>query len=68
MQTCVLKISQVKQIHAISQDFIHLTLMLHAIDGEFWLEVKLDYSKINLLQRTLTQWAFFIVFPVGKRE
>lgn len=61
-KTCILKIGQVKQIHAISQGFIHQTFVFHAVSGEFWLKVRLDYSKVNLLQRTLTQWASLSYF------
>lgn len=47
------KVSQVKKIHVTSQDFIHQTIMFHAVGREFLLEVKLDYSKINLLPKNV---------------
>lgn len=47
------KVSQGKNIHVISHDFIHQTFMICAVDREFLLEVKLDYSKINLLPKNI---------------
>lgn len=47
------KVSQLKKIHVVSHDFIHQTFIFHAVDREFLLKVKLDYSKINLLPKNI---------------